>query len=393
MKAFEYKLEPTHCQELRFDDYLDCCHFIYNWALADRRDMFRIAKDRKVNFYDQSRFIKDLREAYPWLKDIHVHVLQDVLKRIQRAFDAFFRRLKNGEKPGYPRFKGRHYYDSFSFKEYGNGFRIDGKRLELSRIGRVRVRWHREIVGEIKTCTIKKKADGWYVCFAVEEPEVKPIPIPENPVGIDLGASTYATLSDGTKVGNPRLLRKASKKLKAAQRRVQKRQKRSKRRGKAIQSLRRRHQTLARQRKDFQFKLAKKLLSQYNPICVEDLDIKGMLEKWEYEDKRIKPRDLHRSIQDASWGQFLGILSGKAESAGSRIIRVEARGTTQLCSDCGHWVQKGIRQRWHSCPHCGLEMDRDLNASLNVFKKGMGSPIGKGAGSSPPPLNREAAPL
>jgi len=393
IESFTFKLYPSKSQLKRLELALDACRSVYNWALEDRINMYRYAKV-STNFFDQSRYLKFLKEERPWLCEFHVHMYQTALKRVDLAFQAFFRRVKAKETPGFPRFKGKYYFNSFSFKELGNGFSFSGRRLKLSGIGRVRVVWHRKIEGKVKTCTIKREADGWYVTFVSD---INFIPKPstiDNPMSADLGLIAFATLSDGTKVGNPRLLRKEQKRIKRLQRKIARQEKNSKNRAKTVKVLKKVHQKLTRKRKDSQCNIAVDWVGTFNPIVVENLDVKGLLEKWDITNKFIKPEDIHRSIQDISWGSFLNVvLPHKAEKAGVRIIRVEPRGTSQVCSRCGKLVPKELWEREHKCPYCGLEVPRDLNSAWEILQRGLGKTFGDRARSTFAQMNQEAPPL
>ena len=410
LKTYEFKLQPTKCQKQRLVDMLDAARYVYNWGLEDRVNMYRYAK-YSTSFYDQSKYLKELRKEKPWLEDVHVHILQGSLRRLDLAFKAFFRRLKNGEKPGFPRFKGMHFFNSFSFKEYGNGFELQDKRLFLSKIGRVRINLHRDIVGEIKTCTVKRMADGWHAFLGVEAPDPKPNLL-YSPVGLDLGLNSFAVLSNGEKVRNPRLLKKALNEVKHEQRLLDNKERNSKRRAKQREKLVRKHLKVERCRRDFHWKLAGMLVKQFNPIVIEDLDIMGLIRK-AVEDKRKGNKICAKSenILDAGWGLFLQRLGSKAANAGSAIKAVEPRGTSQECCRCGKVVRKGLDERVHDCPFCGLVIDRDVNAAINILKRwliamgrieeaerlgkemGWAAPSGMVPGRELVQANREAAPL
>lgn len=396
MKTYEFRLYPNKRQRKRLISYLDAGRFVYNWALADRRDMWRIAKC-STNFYDQSKYLVELRKEHPFLSEVHVHALQTTLKRADLAFQSFFKRCRAGQKPGYPRFKGKDWFSSFSFKENGNGFELDGKRLRLSRIGRVRIRLHRDIDGEIATCTIKRRADGWFALFSVETEPAKPSEL-YNPVGVDVGLNSFVVLSTGEKIKNPKLLKKARDELKTCQRQLSKKKNGSTRRARHKNRLALRHLRVWRCRKDFHFNVAARLVREFNPIFIEGLDIKGLIVKATEDKKaRKKSRAKSENILDAGWGMFVSRLRSKAESAGSAIKAREARGTSQECSGCGEVVKKELWERMHSCPHCGLVKDRDWNAALNILNRGLQLertvPAARGQVSELPPGTREATPL
>ncbi len=357
---------------------LDACRYIYNWGIEDRKVLWQYCHV-STNFTDQSGYLKHLKDANPWLKEVHAHPLQDAVRRVERSFARFFTAGKTGH--GYPRFKGQNQYDSFTFKEWGNGASFDGKRLSLSKIGRVRIVRHRRIEGEIKLCTVKRRADGWYGLFSVVCGDPEPSTT-RNPVGIDMGLESFATLSTGERIENPRYLRTSEGDLKVAQRKVSRRKKGSRRRRKAVQQLRRVHLRVHRARKSFHFTEAYRLVRRFNPIIVERLNIKNL----------VRNHCLAKSIADASWGQFLGILSRSAESAGGASIAVEARGTSQECAQCGRVVPKTLSDRWHVCP-CGYIVPRDENAARVILHRGLGRSVGEGAGRKTLPMSREAAPL
>jgi putative transposase len=286
--------------------------------------------------------------------------LQDVLTRLDRAFQAFFRRVKNGETPGYPRFHSANRYNSFTYKQYGNGARLDNGFLVLSKIGRIAVRWSRPIEGTPKTVAVSREADGWYVCFSCADVPAQPLPQTGQETGIDLGLEAFATLSDGTRIFSPGWYRKAERALKTAQRRVSRRKKGSNRRRKAVTLLAKAHQKVRRARQDFHHKTALALVQQHDTIYHENLQPTNM----------VKNHQLAKSISDAGWGAFLIILTYKAACAGRRVVVVNPAFTSQQCSGCGVVVQKGLSVRWHACPECGTSLHRDHNAARNIERLG-----------------------
>jgi putative transposase len=338
---------------------------VYNWGIEDRKNLWQYCHV-SAGYYEQNAYLPLLKKEYPWLKNVHSHPLQEALRRVDRSFAAFFRRCEAGEIPGYPRFKSPKWYNSFTMKNWGNGASFDGKRLALSKVGRVRIVLHRPIHGTIKTCTIRRRADGWYALFSVECADT-PLRINANPVGVDVGLTTFVALSTGELIANPRHLRTAEKALAKAQHVLSRRKCGSARRGKARQALAQQHLRLSRTRKDFHFKIAKSIADRFNPIVVEKLKIKNMMQN----------HHLAKSISDAAWGQFLGILSHKAEEAGAAYMAVEARGTSQACSGCGVIVPKTLAERTHKCGDCGLVLDRDVNAARNILKRGWAVPSGR----------------
>jgi putative transposase len=285
-----------------------------------------------------------------------------VLSRLDKTYPAFFRRLERGKKAGFPRFKGRHRYHSFTFKAFGNGATLDSGMLVLSKIGRISVHWSRPIEGTPKTITISREADGWYVAICCAEVPTQPLPPTGQETGIDLGLESFATLADGTMLHNPRCYRKAEAHLRRCARRVARRKKGSHRRKKAVKLLARAHQHIRNQRRDFHHKTALSLVRQYDVIYHEDLQVYNM----------VRNRHLSKSISDAGWSTFLTILAFKAVGAGKRVVAVPPAFTSQTCSGprCGTVVVKGLSVRWHTCPACGTSLHRDHNAALNILRLG-----------------------
>ena len=273
-KMFQYRLYPSKAQAKRMEATLETCRRWDNTCLAERRDAYR-ARGERISRFDQGKQIKTLRATNPYANAIHTHVLHVVCGDLDKAFRAFFRRVKAGGKAGYPRFKGKNRFHSFGFAEYGNGFKIDGRRLRLFGIGRVAVRWHRPIEGKIKTVRIVRKAGKWYASFACEV-EPQPLVATGREVGIDVGIASLITTSDGEKVAHPALYRAGQRKLRVIQRRVARRKKGGSNRRKAIVQLQRQHARIANQRKDYQHKLAHDLVQRYDRIAIEDLRITNM---------------------------------------------------------------------------------------------------------------------
>ena len=371
-KTYKYKLKPTPDQERELERVLWQCRRLYNVALEQRITLWK-QRGVSVSQYAQEAELKDLRAEFPEYAAIHSHVLQNVLARLNKTYQDFFRRVqekkarkagKAGQTPGFPRFQGRNRYHSFTYKEYGNGARLDGIPdngfLVLAKIGRLAVRWSRPIEGTPKTITISREADGWYVCISCAEAPIQPVPLTGQDTGIDLGLESFATLADGTMMHHPRCYRKAERRLKTAQRRVSRRKKGSKRRRKAVQLLARAHQTVKCQRQDFQHKTALALVRHFDTIYHEELQVANMLKNYH----------LAKSIADAGWSAFLSILAFKAACAGKQVVAVNPAYTSQTCSGCGAVVKKGLSVRWHACPDCGARLHRDHNAARNIERLG-----------------------
>jgi len=354
-KAYTYRLKPTPDQERVMAETLWRCRMLYNTALEQRITLWR---QRGVSYtrYEQAGELKDFRASLPEYAAIHSHVLQDVLARLDKTYQAFFRRVKAGQTPGFPRFQGRNRYHSFTYIEYGNGVRLDNGCLVLSKIGRVAVRWSRPLEGTPKTVTISREADGWYVIISCADVPAQPLPPTGCETGIDVGLKVFLITADGLVVDNPRHYRRGEKKLAKANKRVSRRKQGSKRRRKAVTQLGKAHQRVKRQRADFHHKTALHLLRQYDTIYLEDLRVANM----------VRNRHLAKSISDAGWAAFRAILEAKAACAGRRVVAVPPAYTSQDCSGCGERVPKSLSVRTHVCTSCGLVMDRDENAARNI---------------------------
>jgi putative transposase len=330
-----------------------------------------------VSAASQSAQLPEIKEARPEYRDIHSQVMQDVVTRLDRAFQAFFRRVTSGETPGYPRFHGRDRYTSFTDKQFGNGATLDNGFLVLSKIGQLALRWSRPLEGTPKTVTISREADGWYACFSCMDVPATPLPPTGQETGIDLGLESFATLADGTMMHHPRCSRKAERRLKAAQRRVSRRKRGSHRRRKAVKLLAKAHLKVKRQRADFHHKTALALVRDYDVISYEDLQTAN----------RVKHHHLAKAIADVGWAAFLVILSFKAAYAGRRVVAVSPASTSQRCSGCGGLVAKGFSVRWHACLDCGTSLHRDHNAAKNLERLGQSL---RGAVASAAAQNRES---
>jgi putative transposase len=369
-KTFKFKLKPTPEQERILDRTLMLCRHVYNAALAERREAWQKC-GVSVGYYQQKAELPPIKAEMPEYREVHSQVLQDVVQRLDRAFAAFFRRVKNGETPGYPRFHGRNRYNSITFPQFGNGATLDGGMdngfLVLSKIGRVAVRRSRPMEGTPKTVTITREADSWYVGFSCADVPVQSLPPAGQETGIDLGLEAFATTSTGERIFHPGWYRQAERRLKTAQRRVSRRKKGSTRRRKAVGLLAKAHLKVKRQRQDFHHKVALRLVQTNDTIYHEDLQTANML----------KNHHLAKSISDAGWSQFLSILAAKAAYAGRRVVAVPPAYTSQTCSGCGVLVHKGLSVRWHSCPDCGTSLHRDHNAAKNILRIGREEGLGQ----------------
>lgn len=359
INTFQYRLYPTKSQRKLMDSTIETCRRFYNDCLAERKEAYEERKESIGKFAQLSK-VKTLKETNPYAEKIHSHVLQVTVSDLDKAFQAFFRRVKAGEKAGYPRFKGINRFDSFGFKEYGNGFKVDGRRLKLSGMGRVAIRWHRPIEGDIKTLRITRKAGKWYASFACET-EVNHLPATGHTVGVDVGISSLIATSDGELVENPKWFRKGQAKLRVLQRTVARRKKGGSNRKKAVHALQVHYEHITNQRKDFLSKLANSLVVNYDLIAIEDLRIQNM----------VKNHNLAKSILDGGWGYFAQRLSDKAVEAGRELVRVNPVNTSKTCSGCGAIFENlDLSVRWIDC-NCGLSINRDINAAINILKRAL----------------------
>jgi putative transposase len=357
-KAYKFRIFPTKAQVTKLEGTLSLCRELYNAALQERRDAYRMV-GTSLNYYDQANQLAEIKEVRTDLKDVHSQVLQDVLKRVDKAFQGFFSRVKLGKKAGFPRFQGRNRYDSFTYPQ--SGWSIKNNSLTISKIGTIKIHLHREVMGKVKTCTIRRDGLNWFVCFSVEYEFEQPEhcgPV----VGIDVGLENFANLSNGEQVANPKLFSKSEKRLAKAQRKLAKLRHLPRRDGgkiRAKRSVARAFRRVKDQRLDFAHKLSHKLSKEYSLIAVEDLNIKGLASGM-----------LAKSVNDAGWSLFQSLLSYKVENTGSKLVKVDPRYTSQTCPACGNIAKKDLAVRWHSCP-CGCELHRDVAAAKIILSRGL----------------------
>lgn len=362
--AYHYRLHLTNGQQRLLEQQLEECRWVYNQTLAARRDAWE-QRQETIGLYDTQAMLPDWKAERKTLKLVHSQVLQNVQVRVDLAFKAFYRRVKAGEEPGYPRFKQFGRYDSMTYPQYGNGARLEGNRLILSKIGAVLITFHRPVEGRIKTVTLRRSSTGkWFVAFAVEQERNATADVPEAAVGVDVGLEKFATLSTGETIDNPRFFRGDEGDLKRAQRRLSEQPKGTPERARRRRIVARIHERIANRRKNFAHQHSRRLVNRFGIIVFEDLSITRM----------IKNHCLAKSIADAAWNQLATYTQYKAEDAGAAYIEIDPRGTSQGCSRCGAVVKKDLSIRVHQCPHCGLEIDRDLNAAYNILRLGLQSP-------------------
>ena len=381
--AHQYKLRPTKQQAIEIDRWLSMLCAQYNYLLADRFDWYEQNRcpinacplvcplpelRDNPDYYSQKKTLPNLKKTHPHYSEMYSQVLQDVVKRVKVTFDRFLKGDSNGKRSGKPRFKARDRYRTFTYPQIKEGC-LQGNLINLPMFGRVKVVLHRPLPNgfKIKTASVTKKADGYYLTFSLEDatvPTTKPDFDPDSITGIDVGLKEFLTTSEGKAVAIPQHYRKSQKRLRVIQKRVSRRKKGSNRRQKAVKHLGKQHKAVADKRKDFHFKTANDLLKKYDVVAVEDLNVKGL----------ARTR-LAKSVLDAGWSSFLSILTNKAENAGLLVIPVKASGTSQDCSNCGVKVPKKLHERWHDCNNCGCSLDRDHNAAINIRNTAVGHPV------------------
>jgi putative transposase len=381
--AYQYKLRPTKQQVIELDRWLAMLCSQYNYLLADRFNWYEQNRSTvnacplvchlpelrdNPDYFSQKKTLPHLKKTHPWYSEIYSQVLQDVVKRVKVTFDRFLKGDSNGKRSGKPRFKSRNRYKTFTYPQMKEGC-LQGNQINLPMFGKVKVVLHRQIPDgfKIKTASVTKKADGYYITLSLEDqsvPEIKPDFNPDKITGIDVGLKEFLTTSEGETVAIPQYYRQAQKRLRVLQKRVSRRKKGSNGRLKAIKQLGKQHKKVADKRQDFHLKTANYLLSKYDVIAHEDLNVKGL----------ARTR-LAKSVFDAGWSSFLSILTNKAVNAGLLVIPVSAHNTSQDCSNCGEKVPKKLHIRWHDCPHCGLFLDRDHNAAINIRNRAVGHSV------------------
>jgi len=370
--CLKVRLYPDRVQERQLDETLETCRLVYNSLVNDRKFQYDTAKV-SVGRYTQQAYLPVWKKDHAELKAVYSQVLQDVVHRVDLAFKAFFDRAARGEKPGFPRLKSEGQYDSITFTQ-NDSFNVGEQSIRLAKIGQVKAKIHRTPWGELKTCTVRRINGKWFACICQEvEPEL--LPPSDEAIGIDVGLKTFAALSNSEFIENPRFFRKEEKALAKAQRKLSKvkneQQKRgSRERRKARKVVSRIHERIRNRRHDFCHQNARRIVNRFGIIAVEKLSVKSMLGN----------HCLAKSISDASWSQFRSVLTSKAESAGRKVLAVNPAYTSQDCSGCGYRpdglegrTKKKLSDRWHLCPMCGLSVDRDTNAAVNILALGQQS--------------------
>ncbi|MGW1432926.1 RNA-guided endonuclease InsQ/TnpB family protein [Streptomyces sp. NPDC002431] len=395
IRAYKFLIRPTVGQAAALTAMLaDHCS-LYNGALQERRDAYRHASKTSVKYGMQSAQLKEIRAFDPERQGRWSFSSQQAtLRRLDKAFAAFFRRIKAGETPGYPRFRGAGWFDTVEFPKDGDGCRWDSTphdpvtRVRLQGVGHVKVNQHRPVAGKVKTVSVKREGKRWYVVLTADQARPEPLPVTGGVVGIDMGLASFLTTSNGEHVPNPRHGRKAAAKLEAAQRKLSRfpRVRRDKRTGnheRAVQRVADLHRKVRRRRLDHAHKTALDLVREHDFIAHEDLKIRNMVKTVEPKPDPGTPggflpngafakTGLNHSISDAGWGVFLTILHAKAESAGRDVIAVDPRNTSRKCPECGHIAKENrpTQEKFH-CVSCGHQAHADHVGALNVLRAGL----------------------
>ena len=372
-RNFLYRIYPTGKQARQMESVLTTCRRLWNYFLDQKSTAYKTDKT-SISCFTQIKEIPKLAVKDESIKEVYSQTLQDVPRRLDKAFQAFFRRVKQGEDPGYPRFKGRDRYNSFTYPQNNGSFKLteDG-RIYLSKIGCVKIEYHREAKGTWKTCTVKCTSTGkWYVVISSILPDVKVAKSTKPAVGIDLGLKVFAVLSDGSVIKRARFFKREEDALAKAQRKLAKQVKGTPERKKVKKVVARIHERIADKRNDFTHQNSRRIANAYGIICIEDLNIKGMQMKPTIviQGKEKSARGTHRSILDVAWNQFGNQLSYKAEEAGGLVVRGNPAGTTKKCSACGKSRSMDLSQREYVC-FCGHKEDRDSNSSKNILSVGL----------------------
>jgi len=395
-RAFKYRLYPTKEQIAKLQWTLEQCRKLYNTALAERKDAYnfhvkqhpnyydeetrkQLTQELTINYHSQQNQLPEIRQLREEYQEISSSVLQNVCRRVNLAMNAFFRRVReHAEEPGYPRFKGKNRYDSITYGGIA-GIKVKDRHIRLPKFEDIRVKFHTPLEGTLKTVTVKREGEHWYIILVCEVDAPEKLPVSYEDVGIDLGVTHLAALSNGEIIDHPRYLRKAAKKLEKLQRAKDRKKHGSHRRKKAAKQLAKAHRKVARQRRDFLHNVSHKLVNRYQVIVFEDLETANLT-------KRPKPKQdengkhlpnnasakagLNKSILDAGWYMFVEMCRYKAEEAGRTLLQVNPKYTSQTCSGCGAIKKKELSERWHSC-ECGTELDRDVNAAINILRAGV----------------------
>jgi putative transposase len=379
-----FRLRPTSRQHIALEACVELHRELYNAALQERRDAWSHSKTR-IGYGDQSAQLTAIRALRPDQAVWSFSSQQATLRRLNKAFAGFFGRINRGQKAGYPRFKGKARFDSVEWPKDGDGARWlpEEKRVYLQGVGKVKVDLHREVAGRVKTIQIKRQGRRWMLVLSCDDVPANPLPASGRHAGIDVGIVSFATVSDGERIENPRWGRVVGDRLTAAQQRLQRAKRGSKNPGRKRETVAARHRKIANQRKDFHHKQARTLVEGYDLLVVEDLQIANMLRRAKPVPDPDKPgaflsnrarakSGLSRSISDAGWGQFVSILRAKAEDAGRTWIEVDHRHTSDGCEKCGYAAAENrVTQAAFQCQRCSHRAPADQMAARNILRAGL----------------------
>ena len=365
--SYKFRLYPNKEQENLILRTFGCCRFVFNHYLALRKEIYE-QTGNTLNYCACSKDMTGLKqqEETLWLKEVDATALQSSLRDLDDAYQNFFRRVKQGGKPGYPRFKSKRHKQSYKSKCVGSNIKVLDGAVQLPKLGNVKCRISRPVQGRILSATVSRSAGGKYyvsLCCRLEE-DLPKLPLTGEAVGLDVGIKSFAVASDGTEYPNPKYLRRSEKKLARLQRQLSRKTKGSQNWNKARVRVARLHEHIANQRRDMQHKLSTEIIRHNDVICIEDLAPKNM----------VRNHKLAKSISDASWGEFRRQLMYKAEWYGKQVVVIDRfYPSSQLCSEC-HALWSGTKdlkvRRW-VCPECGAELDRDTNAAVNILQEGL----------------------
>jgi putative transposase len=383
-RAYKFRLRPSARQHIALAACVESHRELYNAALQERRDVWGHSQTR-IRYGDQSAQLTEIRAARPHVAVWSFSSQQATLRRLNKAFAGFFRRVKTGQKAGYPRFKGGNRFDSVEWPKDGDGARWhpDAGRVYLQGIGQVKVSAHRTVTGRVKTIQIRREGRRWMLILSCDDVPTNPLPATGHQAGIDLGIASFATTSDDEHIHNPRWGRAAADRLATAQQRLQRAKRRSRNRERKRETVAARHRKIANQRKDFHHNQARRLIESYDLLVVEDLQIANMLRRAKPVPDPDKPgaflsngarakAGLCRSISDAGWGQFVSILRAKAEDAGRTWVEVDPRHTSDRCESCSYAAPENrVTQAEFRCQACGHTAQADEMAARNILRAGL----------------------
>lgn len=381
-RTYKYRIYPNKSQIGKLENTFSMCRHLYNWSLLERKKAHE-KEEKSISYYTQQNNLPKLKKEKAWFRNVHSQVLQDVLKRLDRAYQNFFRRIKSkNELPGFPKFKKRGNWNSITYPQFQE--KPDAKYIEVSKIGKIKIFAHRKILqnAKTKTLTISKEGSKWFACLSCDIEHQPPKVEPTEAVGLDLGLISYYYDSNGLSLKVPKFLRKSETRLKKAQKKLSSLKKRTPAFLKQIRVLQKIHCKVRNTRSDFLHKQSNKVLARADVVVLEKLNISGM-------SRRPKPKQdengkylknnacakagLNKSINDASWHKFILFLQYKAEALGKTVKLVNPRYTSQKCSNCHKIVKKSLSTRTHRCKNCGLVLDRDHNAAINILRLGLES--------------------